>query len=106
MEGALGPSDPGTAHTPNNLAVVYEALGRYAEAEELYKQVMAIYEKALGPEHPNLAVVYANHATVLEKLGRNADAEAMTARGRAIQTPFERPAKRGLQTGQARVQTG
>ena len=32
----------------NNLALLYEAQGRNAEAEPLYKRALAIYEKALG----------------------------------------------------------
>ena len=51
----------------NNLAALYEAQGRYADAEPLYKRSLAICEKALGPDHPdvamslnNLAVLYAS----------------------------------------------
>jgi tetratricopeptide (TPR) repeat protein/MinD-like ATPase involved in chromosome partitioning or flagellar assembly len=106
QEKALGPEHLDVAKSLHNLALLYSAEDRDADAEQLLKRVEEIMEKALGPEHPNMAVVYANHATVLEKLGRNADAEAMTARARAIQTPYGRPAKRGLQTGQAGVQTG
>ncbi len=39
----------------NNLANLYHAQGKYAEAEPLYKRALAIVEKALGPEHPHVA---------------------------------------------------
>ena len=39
----------------NNLAALYQAQGRYAEAEPLYKRALAIDEKALGPDHPDVA---------------------------------------------------
>ncbi len=35
----------------NSLATVYQAQGRYAEAEPLYKRALVIVEKAIGPEH-------------------------------------------------------
>ena len=36
----------------NNLAVLHEAMGDYAEAEPLYRRALAILEKALGPGAP------------------------------------------------------
>ncbi len=39
----------------NNLALLYQAQGRYAEAEPLHKRALAIFEKALGPKHPDVA---------------------------------------------------
>ena len=41
----------------NNLAELYRAQGRYADAEPLYKRSLAIREKALGPDHPDVATV-------------------------------------------------
>ena len=41
---------------------LYEAEGRYAEAEPLYKRALAIGEKALGSEHPDLANILNNLA--------------------------------------------
>ena len=54
----------------NNLAALYEAQGRYAEAEPLYKRALAIYEKALGPEHPNVATSLHNLALLYEAQSR------------------------------------
>ena len=36
----------------NNLAVLYQSQGRYADAEPLLRRSLAICEKALGPDHP------------------------------------------------------
>ncbi len=44
----------------NNLALVYSAQGRYAEAEPIYQRSLAIFEKALGHEHPDLATSVEN----------------------------------------------
>ena len=41
----------------NNLAELYDAQGRYADAEPLYKRSLAIREKALGPDHPDVATI-------------------------------------------------
>ena len=46
----------------NGLATLYQAEGRYADAEPLYKQSLAIKEKVLGPNHPAIAVSLNNLA--------------------------------------------
>jgi tetratricopeptide (TPR) repeat protein len=37
----------------NNLAALYRAQGKYAEAEPLYQRALKICEQALGPDHPH-----------------------------------------------------
>ena len=54
-EKALGPDHPRCRASLNNLAELYRAQGRYADAEPLYKRSLAIREKALGPDHPDVA---------------------------------------------------
>jgi tetratricopeptide (TPR) repeat protein len=44
-EKALGPEHPDVATSLNNLAVLYQAQGRYADAELLCKRSLAILEK-------------------------------------------------------------
>ena len=39
----------------NNLAILYQDMGRYAEAEPLYRRSLAIGEKQLGRDHPDVA---------------------------------------------------
>ena len=46
----------------NNLAVLYDSPGRYADAEPLYKRSLAIGEKTLGPDHPDVAASLNNLA--------------------------------------------
>ena len=46
----FGEDDTRLATSLNNLALLYEAQGKYAKAEPLYKRSLAISEKALGSE--------------------------------------------------------
>ncbi len=39
----------------DRLATLYQAQGKYADAEPLYKRELANFEKSLGPEHLQLA---------------------------------------------------
>ena len=68
----------------NNLAGLYDAQGKYGEAEPLYRRALAIREKALGPEHPDVATCLENYAILLKKMGRGAEAEPLEARAQAI----------------------
>ena len=61
------PEDPRLATSLNDLAGLYQAQGKYAEAEPFFKRALAIFEKALGPEHPHVA-------TSLKDLARLYDA--------------------------------
>ncbi len=72
------------ARSLNNLAGLYHAQGKYAEAEPLYKRALAIWEKALGPEHPDVATSLENYADLLRKTGRVSEAKEMEARAKAI----------------------
>jgi tetratricopeptide (TPR) repeat protein len=51
----LGPEDPYTATSLNNLAQLLKAQGDFAGAQPLYERALAIREKSLGPEHPETA---------------------------------------------------
>ncbi len=72
------------AQSLNNLALLYDAQGKYADAEPLYKRALAIVEKALGPEHPHVATSLENYAALLRKTGRGHEAAKMEARAKAI----------------------
>src|SRR5258705_10345087 len=50
-----GASDKRLLITLFILAQSYGALGRHAEADRLYRQVVLSLEKTLGPEHPEVA---------------------------------------------------
>ncbi len=72
------------AQSFNNQAGLYQAQGRYAEAEPLVKRALAIREKTLGVEHPEVAQSLENYAALLRKTGRDAEAAKLEARAGAI----------------------
>ena len=53
----------------SSLARVYEAQGKYTDAEPLYKRALAIREKALGPDHPDVATALNNLALLYQAPG-------------------------------------
>jgi Tfp pilus assembly protein PilF len=67
-----------------NLAALYEAQGKHAEAEEFYKRTLAITENFFDPDHPNIATSLENYAAFLRKRSREAEAEKLEARAKAI----------------------
>ena len=73
-EKALGSDHPDVAVSLDNLAGLYQAQGRYAEAEPLYKRSLAINEEALGPDHHNTALSMNYLAWLYQAQGRYADA--------------------------------
>ncbi len=78
------------ARSLNNLASLYQAQGKYAEAEPLYKLSLAINEKALGPEHPQVARGLENYAALLRKSNREAEATKIEARAKASRAKHAR----------------
>ena len=80
----FGGQDPRLASTFNNLAVIYQAEGRYDEAEPLNELALEIREKALGPEHPDVATSLNNLALLYKAQGRYAEAEPLYQRSLAI----------------------
>ncbi len=73
----FSPKDPRRAVSLNKLALLYDAQGKYAEAEPLYKRSLAIWEQALGPEHPDVAGSLNNLAELYRAQGRYAEARAV-----------------------------
>jgi tetratricopeptide (TPR) repeat protein len=74
------------AESLNNLAGLYDTQGKFAEAEPLYKQALAIVEKALGPNHPNVATVCENMVDLYSQIGKEDEAEKLEARARKIRS--------------------
>jgi tetratricopeptide (TPR) repeat protein len=91
MRRRSGRSTPGFATDLNNLAGLYHAQGKYAEAEPLYKRTLAIREMALGPEHPQTALSFNNLALLYFNQGRYAEAEPLYKRALAIKEKALRP---------------
>ncbi|MBF0345132.1 MAG: CHAT domain-containing protein, partial [Nitrospirae bacterium] len=83
-EKALGKEHPSTATSLNNLANLYQATGRYAEAKPLLKRALEINEKALGKEHPSTATSLNNLANLYQATGRYAEAEPLLKRALEI----------------------
>jgi tetratricopeptide (TPR) repeat protein len=67
-----------------NLASVYLALHRYAEAEPLIRRALAVEERRAGSGHPAVAAVLADYLVLLRRLGRHAELAAVEGRLRAI----------------------
>ncbi len=78
------PEDPRLGISLDNLTNVYNAQGKYAEAERLYQRALAIVEKALGPEHLDVAVILNNLASVYYTQAKYAKAERLYQRALAI----------------------
>ncbi|MEB3178333.1 MAG: tetratricopeptide repeat protein [Nostocaceae cyanobacterium] len=65
------------ASSYNNLAGLYDAMGRYDEAEPLYKQALELRKHLLGENHPSTATGYGNLAGLYHAMGRYDEAEQM-----------------------------
>jgi tetratricopeptide (TPR) repeat protein len=76
---------PDVAIALDNLALLCQAQGRYADAEPLHKRSLAILEKAFGADHPNVAKALNNLAALYDDQGRYADAEPLYRRSLAVQ---------------------
>jgi len=63
---------------------VYDSLGDYAKARELYERALAIFEKHLGQNHPNVATLVNNLGEVYISLGDYAKARELCERALAI----------------------
>ena len=62
----MGPDHPDTASSLNNLALLYQDQGKYAEAEPLYQRALAICEQQLGASHPSTRIVRQNYTSLLQ----------------------------------------
>jgi tetratricopeptide (TPR) repeat protein len=61
----------------DELATLYESIGRYTEAEPLCKRALAIWEQELGVNHPSTATSLNNLAGLYYSLGRYTKAEPL-----------------------------
>jgi tetratricopeptide (TPR) repeat protein len=68
----------------NNLAALYQAQGRYVEAEPLHLRALALWEQGLEPEHPYVAMSLNNLAELYRLQGRDAEAEPRYQRALVI----------------------
>jgi len=84
MVKELGQIEVQTASSLNNLAALYESMGRYEEAEPLYVRSLSIWEQQLGADHPSTATSLNNLAALYESMGRYAEAEPLYVRSLSI----------------------
>ena len=82
----LGAEHPQVAVSSDNLAALYEAQGRYAAAEPLYRQSLRIRVKAFGRGHPSVARVLENMARCFKELGKEDEALGLEAQAREIRS--------------------
>jgi tetratricopeptide (TPR) repeat protein len=68
----------------NNLALLYQAQGKYEQAEPLYQRALAIREQQLGPQHPDTAGSLNNLAGLYDAQGKYEQAEPLYQRALAI----------------------
>ncbi len=81
---ARGENDPEYATAITWLAWAYQNQQRYADAEPLLKQALAIRETAFGPNHPLVATSLNNLIALYQNQGREAEIEPLFARVQAI----------------------
>jgi tetratricopeptide (TPR) repeat protein len=83
-EKRWGADHPHTASSLNNLAGLYESMGRYPEAEPLYVRSLSINEPQLGVDHPHTATSLNNLAGLYRAMGRYPEAEPLYVRSLSI----------------------
>ena len=80
----LPENHPLRAAALNNLAQVRRFQHRYLEAEQHYREALAIWEAALGPRHPDTARGMLNLAALHHERGRERLAEDLYRRAAAV----------------------
>jgi tetratricopeptide (TPR) repeat protein len=70
----LGPDDPDTLQSVNNLANSYRAQGRFPEALLLYQDTLARRRAVLGADHPATLESLNNLANILGDMGQDGEA--------------------------------
>jgi CHAT domain-containing protein/Flp pilus assembly protein TadD len=73
----LGPQHPQTLITINNIGLLYQAQGRYGEAEQLFKRALSRQEQKLGTGHPDTLTSAHNLALIYLEQGRYGAAESL-----------------------------
>jgi tetratricopeptide (TPR) repeat protein len=81
----LGRNHADTATTLNNLGLLYERQGRYADAEGMYNEALSIYQRVFGRDHADTATTLHNLGVFCANRGRLKEAKAYLTEARAIQ---------------------
>ncbi|MCP4369974.1 MAG: tetratricopeptide repeat protein, partial [Deltaproteobacteria bacterium] len=72
------------AQIQHNLAWLYSDMGKYEEAEPLYKRSLEVRESALGKAHPEVATTLNNLANLYRQQGKYEEAEPFYKRSLEI----------------------
>src|SRR5207249_3872483 len=78
------------------LAEVRRSQGRLADAEQLYREALAGYQRRLGPEHPMVGTAYAELGKVVAEAGRYGEAETALLEGERILRAAKAAPSKGL----------
>jgi tetratricopeptide (TPR) repeat protein len=73
----IGDDHPVTLGSVNNLAFLYQTIGRYMEVESLYERVLKARERLLGRDHPDTLLSANNLAMLYQDLGQYGEAEPL-----------------------------
>jgi tetratricopeptide (TPR) repeat protein len=82
-QAARGPAHPEVASKMTELASLYRAQRRYAEAEELYTRALTIQRNALGTGHADAVRTTRELAEVYRAQGRGSEADDLLRRAKA-----------------------
>jgi tetratricopeptide (TPR) repeat protein len=87
----FGAEDSRLITSLDSLASLYEAQGKWVEAEPLYQRTLAIQENLLGLDHPDVADNLNNLAIVYKAQGKYSEAESLYKRALAIREKANGP---------------
>lgn len=79
-ERVLGKEHPDILSSMNKLAGVLSDQGKYGEAEEMFRQALAVMERVLGKEHPSTLTNTNNLTGVLSDQGKYEEAAEVVLR--------------------------
>ncbi len=74
----------------NHAGLLLKTKAQHADAEPLYRRVLAIDEQSLGTDHPNVAIRLSNLAQLLQDTNRLDEAEPLMRRHVVILLEFGR----------------
>jgi tetratricopeptide (TPR) repeat protein len=85
-EAALGPDSSELLSTLDSLAYVYFGQKKFAEAEPVYKRLLALWESSAGLEHPMVALTLDKMAEFYAFQQRYEEAEKAASAALTIRT--------------------
>lgn len=75
LAAAMSVRHPSTLTSINNLAEALTDQGKYAEAEKMDRETLALRKEVLGGEHPSTVLIMRNLENILNKQRKHADME-------------------------------